>query len=117
LLSVLALAILCTLMFWRHILTKAAWSGLLVALGFVAIIVWIKPQCSRTYYRFSTWAGFWSSQWVARIALAAIFAAFITPAGIFLRLFGKDALQLKRSANATTYWKQAKPSGSLDRLF
>ncbi len=116
-LSVLALLLLSTLFRWRHLLTTAVWLGALLALAGLGALAWVRPRCFRGYYRFSTWAGFWSSQWVARAALAVIFVAIITPAGLVLRLLGKDPLHLKRSPNATSYWKPAKKAGSLDRLF
>jgi hypothetical protein len=41
----------------------------------------------------------------------------LTPAGWILRLAGKDLLQLKRQAGATTFWQTAKDASPLDRLF
>lgn len=98
-------------------MTQGAWAGTLVGLVGVASVAWFRPQHFRAYYRFSTWAGFWSSQCVARIVLALIFVVVVVPAGLVLRLFGKDPLHLKRSPDATSYWKPTKKSGSLDRLF
>lgn len=86
-------------------------------LGGVGIMAWFRPKWFRGYYRFSTWAGFWSSQAVARLVLVFLFWLVIAPAGILLRLLGKDPLALKRSADATTYWRPARQDGSLDRLF
>lgn len=117
LLSALALAVLSCLLRWRHALTAGAWAGTLGVLVGVALTVCARPQWFRGYYRFSTWAGFWSSQGVARVALALLFVFVIVPAGIILRLLGKDALQLKRLGTAESYWKPAKQGGSLDRLF
>ena len=117
LLSVLALAVLSSLLCWRHVLTAQVWRFALGLLAAIAIVAWVRSRWFRPYYRFSTWAGFWSSQCVARVVLALIFALVITPVGMVLRLLGKDSLGLKRSEKAATYWRPARQHGSLDRLF
>ena len=117
LLTVLGVALVSTVLRWRHALAPSGWGAVLVVLACVAIAAWFQPRWFRGYYRFSTWAGIWSSQWVARGVLALLFALLITPAGVILRLLGKDPLQLKRSPKATSYWKPARQGGSLDRLF
>jgi hypothetical protein len=117
LLTILGLALISSLFRWRHVLTVNAWLTALVVLGCVAVIVCIWPQWFRGYYRFSMWAGFWSSQAVARVLLALMFVVIFVPAGLLLRLCGKDPLHLKRSTNTTSYWCAAKPISPLDRLF
>jgi hypothetical protein len=117
LLTVLALLVLSSLLRWRHVLTVRAWTVVLLVLACVAIAVWIRPRWFRSYYRFSTWSGFWSSQWVARGFLALIFILLILPAGVIMRLLGKDPLHLRRSTGMSSYWRPAKQHGSLDRLF
>jgi hypothetical protein len=117
LLSVLGLSLLTCLLRWRHVLTTTAWGGVLAALACAAFVAWIWPRGFRRYYRFSTWAGFWSSQLVARVVLALLFAVIFVPAGLLMRLLGKDVLQLKRPNEVESYWKPVKQAGSLDRLF
>jgi hypothetical protein len=117
LLTVLGLAVLSAVLRWRHVLTARRWSEALAVLAGIAVVTWFRPQWFRSYYRFSTWAGFWSSQWVARLLLVLLFVLIITPIGILMRILGKDSLDLKRSSQSTSYWRQAKQGGSLDRLF
>jgi hypothetical protein len=117
LVSVLGLVVLTSILRWRHFLTTGVWGSLLMALGCVGFLAWIRPHWFRGYYRFSTWAGFWSSLWVARAALVLLFIGLIAPAGILLRLLGKDPLRLKRSRHPVSYWRPARPGGSLDRSF
>jgi len=112
-----ALLLVGSILRWRHILGTRAWSAILVFVVILAIMVWLQPQWFRRYYRFSTWAGFWSSQAVAWVVLVVIFVFAIVPAGIIMRLAGKDPLHLKRSREISTYWKPCRPGGSLDRLF
>ena len=115
--TLLALAVLSLFMRWRRVLAGATSGECLALLAAIAIVAWLRPSWFRTFYRFSTWAGFWSSQCVARLVLAIIFALIIVPAAFVLRILGKDPLHLKFSKKATSYWRPAKPSGSLDRLF
>jgi hypothetical protein len=117
LLSALGLLVLSSLLRWRHALTAGAWGVVLIVLAGLAFMVWVRPQSFRGYYRFSTWAGFWSSQWVARLVLILFFLMVIVPAALILRLLGKDSLHLKRLSTGATYWRPAKQGGSLDRLF
>jgi hypothetical protein len=115
--SLAPLLIVVTLLHWRHFITRNVWLACVIALVLLMILACSKPGWFRGYYRVSTWAGFWSSQWVARLLLVCLFVAIITPAGVLLRLFGKDPLKLKRSPNTTSYWRPARSNGPLDRLF
>jgi hypothetical protein len=117
LLSVLALLVLSSVLCWRRVLPVELWRAVMALLIVVGITAWCRPGWFRGYYRFSTWAGFWSSQAVARLALALLFVLVMAPAGIILRLLGKDPLSLKRSPGATSYWRPARQEGPLDRLF
>jgi hypothetical protein len=101
----------------RHVLPLNYWLSAMVVLGCAAVVVCIRPQWFRGYYRFSTWAGFWSSQAVARVLLTLMFILIFVPAGLLLRLCGKDPLKLKRSSHSTSYWCSAKAISPLDRLF
>jgi hypothetical protein len=115
--SAVGIFLFSSLLRWRHVLSTRAWSAVLILMVMVAVIAFLRPQWLRGYYRFSTWAGFWSSQAVAWLVLVFMFGALIVPAATILRLLGKDPLHLKRSPQTSTYWQPAKPSGSLDRLF
>ena len=117
LLTALGLAILSSLLRWRRHLATNAWVAVLAALGIVAICAVLQPRWFRGWYRLSLRLGFYSSQFIGRCVLAVFFVFIITPLGFLLRLAGKDALQLKRPRNATTYWHQSKDYGPLDRLF
>ncbi len=117
LLTALGLAILSSLLRWRRHLAVNSWCALLAVLGVVAICAVLHPRWFRGWYRLSLRLGFYSSQFIGRCILAVFFIFIITPLGLLLRVAGKDALQLKRPRNATTYWHQSKDYGPLDRLF
>ena len=42
---------------------------------------------------------------MSRVILVALFYLVFTPIGFFLRITGKDLLQLKASSNESSYWK------------
>jgi hypothetical protein len=117
LLTGLGIFLLSSVLRWRHILSTPAWTSVVLILVCVATAAWFRPRWFRGYYRFSTWAGFWSSQAVARVFLVLIFIGLIVPAGLLMRLLGKDPLLLSRPQNPASYWRPARQGGSLDRLF
>lgn len=111
------LALVVSVLRWRHVLTQRTWLIWLAALAFVALGAWAVPRLFRGYYRFSTRAGYWSSLVVARIVLALVFAILLTPLAFLFRLMGKDSLHLKRHPESASYWQTAKPTSPLDREF
>jgi hypothetical protein len=115
--TVFGLLLLSSVLQWRHVLSRGIWAIGVVILVCLGLLACARPAWFRQYYRFSTWAGFWSSQAVAWLFLAVIFVIIITPAALVMHLLGKDPLRLKRSEGAKTYWIPVKRNGSLDRLF
>jgi hypothetical protein len=117
LMTALGLAILSSLLRWRHVLAGKTWVALLTLSGVVAIGALWRPHWFRGYYRFSTKLGFAVSQFIGRLMLMLFFFFILTPVGLILRLAGKDALQLKPGWKMTTWWQIAKDYSPLDRLF
>lgn len=117
LMTALGLAVLSSLLRWRHVLTDKTWFAVFVLLGIVAICALWRPRWFRGYYRFSTRVGFAVSQFLARLVLILFFFLILTPVGLMLRLAGKDALQLRPRRGATTYWQPARDYSPLNRLF
>ena len=54
---------------------------------------------------------------VAPIVLGVIYFIIVTPIGLFLRLIGKDLLQIKFSKNNSYWIKREKNIGSMKRQF
>ena len=91
-----------------------------LALGasLVAVLVCAaRPRWFRGFYRAGMTVSFHIGQVIGRIMLTLLFLLVVTPMGLLLRLFGKDLLQLKRPAGASTYWRQAKTANQFDRMF
>ena len=54
---------------------------------------------------------------VAPLVMALIFFIILTPIGLFLRLIGKDLLNIKLNQNKTYWIKRDKKPGSMKRQF
>ena len=117
LLAAFGLALISSVLRWRHVLAAHTWFAVLAMLGFMAVAAIFRPRWFRGYHLLSMRLGFAISQVVGRILLVLFFIFIITPVGFALRLAGKDPLQLKRPANADTFWRNAKDPSPLDRMF
>ena len=117
LLAIVGLAAISSLLRWRRVLPQHLWLAVLVVLGITALGALLRPRWFRGYYRFSMRLGFVISQAMGFVALVLFFLFILTPVGFILRLAGKDPLQLKRRAEAATFWQPAKSDSPLDRLF
>lgn len=117
LLATFGLALVSSLLRWRHHIGQQTWLAILGLLVVVAIAAVFQPRWFRGYHLLSMRAGFVISQFVGRVMLVLFFLFVMTPAGFILRLAGKDPLQLKRPANADTFWQTARDASPLDRLF
>ncbi len=116
LLTTLGLALLSSVLRWRHVLPTGGWLGVLAGAAVIAALACLFPRWFRGYYRISMRLGFWSSQVVARVLLALLFLFLVTPLGLLFRALGKDALRLKRQ-KAGSYWVSTRESSPLDRMF
>jgi len=117
LLLAFGLALLLSLLRWRHHLGQDAWLIILGVLALAAVAAIIHPRLFRGWHLLSMRVGFFVSRTLGRATLFLFFLFAITPLGWILRRCGKDPLQLKRNASAETYWSAAKESGPLDRMF
>ena len=115
--SALGLALLSSLLRWRHVLPAPAWGMVLCLLAALAVAAALRPRWFRGYYRFSAKLGFGLSQAVGRTMLALLFFIVVTPLGLAMRMLGKDPLRLRRPAGAESYWSEVRRKSSLDRLF
>ena len=117
LLAAFGLALISSVLRWRHVLGANAWAAMLAVFAIVGMVALLKPRWVRPYHLFSMRVGFAISQFLGRVFLVLFFIFILTPLGIILRLAGKDPLQLKRPANAETYWQTSKDPSPLDRMF
>ena len=117
LLTALGLAVLSSILRWRHVLPVKGWLIALVTLAVIATVACLRPGWFRGFYRVSGTVGFFISQVASFVALALFFILALTPLGFFMRLTGKDALRLKRPRDASSYWNAVEEKSSLGRPF
>lgn len=117
LLTALGIALISSIMLWRHHLPLQAAICIYAGLASIAICAFAAPRLFRGYYRFAMRLGFYLSLIVGRIVLTFFFFLVITPLGIILRLSGKDSLRLRNPPKADSYWHQGKDFSPLDKLF
>ena len=101
----------------KQFVSERALTASLLMLGLALGGVLFRPVLARPAYRFGMTISFYVGQIVGRVLLTIFFVGVLTPLGLCLRLLGKDLLQLKRNARATSYWKHGKISNQFKRLF
>jgi hypothetical protein len=70
--------------------------------------MWSYPILKPIYVGWMTFA--FALGWVnTRLILGIVFYLIFTPAGLVMRLLGKDPLVLRFDRQATTYWVRRKP--------
>ena len=112
------LSIVVGVLIWKLFITwqtaYVAWSviGLLLIIGLLSNIV------SGAVYRVGMAIGFQIGRVFGALLLFLMFCVVIAPLGLFLRLIGKDLLNLQAFKNLKikSYWATSKPPGSIDQM-
>ncbi|HEV2330031.1 MAG TPA: hypothetical protein VGY56_14715 [Verrucomicrobiae bacterium] len=117
LLAALGLAIINSVLRWRHVLGNRGWLILLCVLAVICISAILQPRWFRGYHLFSMRLGFAISRILGQVLLMLFFLLILTPVGWILRIAGKDLLQFKRLPDAKTYWQPSNESSPLESLF
>lgn len=86
-------------------------------LHFTLVACWVRPVWFRGFYRAGMTLSFRVGQVMGFVWLSIFYLLIVTPLGLLLRLAGKDLLGLKRAKSAASYWRDAKPPGSFERMF
>jgi hypothetical protein len=92
---------------------KVIWGVVLV----ISVIGVLKPAWMRPL--FIAWMGLafpigWT---MLHLLLAVIFYVLMTPIGMVMRLFGRDAMERRFDRSAPTYWVAHNPGGDTARYF
>jgi hypothetical protein len=72
----------------------------------------LRPGLLRPLNRAWTKLGTVMGRAVNPVVTSALFFLVITPAGVILRLLGKDPLRLRTAPSASTYWIESDPQRS-----
>ena len=85
--------------------------------GPVDIEIQLVPALAKPFY--TIWYGFAGCVGIvmANLLFMILYYGLFTPFGLFMRLIKRDALDLKRDADATTYWKEAPPERPATHYF
>ena len=117
LLAIFGLALISSVLRWRHVITNQNWLIALAVLALLGMVASAQPRWFRGYHLFSMRLGFVISRFLGAIFLVLFFLLILTPVGWLLRLSGKDPLRLKCLPQPDTYWQSAKDCAPLDRMF
>jgi hypothetical protein len=91
----------------RHGLPVRAW-GFIVAAGFLTVTL-IYPPLLASFNRVWTALGAIMHAVMTPVVLAVMFFGVLTPVSFAMRLFGRDALELRLDPAAKSYWKTREP--------
>jgi len=84
----------------------------LLGIGFLFLILgFISPSILRPVYRIWMLFAYFIGGIVSRVILTVLFYVVLTPAGLALRLFGKDILNKKFDKRRESYWIKKDLSG------
>lgn len=88
--------------------------GIGAGVGLVSLLV---PALAKPFY--TIWYGFAGCVGIvmANLLFMLLYYGLFTPFGLFMRLIKRDALDLKRDRDATTYWKDAPPERPATHYF
>ncbi|MCA9074966.1 MAG: hypothetical protein KDA93_08040 [Planctomycetaceae bacterium] len=88
---------------WGADRTTIGWLAVIGAV--IAIVGWVWPKVIKPLFVGLTLLTAPIGIVVGEIALVLIYFGVFLPIGIVFRLLRRDALQLKRDPNTTTYWR------------
>lgn len=115
--TVLAPAVLATLLWWRGRLPGAGYATVVGVVALVVLLLLIQPRWFRGYYRSGMKVSRAGGRLLGRVLLTLVFFGLVMPLGWLLRLAGKDFLHLRRPAPTESCWRPARRGGSLERMF
>ena len=80
-------------------------------------LLWLVPQIAKPFYLAWHFLACCLGIVVSNALLAATYYIVLTPAGLLLRLLGRDALARRRDPLAQTYWRKAEPAADPARYY
>lgn len=102
---------------WNDLASVRVWAILVAGIVLLASFVW--PKFLSPANRVWTKLGILLNKIVSPLVLGVLFFVVLTPVSYFMRLRGKDILQLKRSRVKETYWvlRDDEVPSSMDNQF
>ena len=99
--------------FWKRHNIPAGYTFAIVAL--FGIVGLIKPNVLRLPFMVASLVAVPMGWLMSQIILAAMFYGVITPIGFFLRIRGRDTLQIRSQPQQSTFWIKRGPQPPPDR--
>jgi len=100
---------------------KASMPLLAFGIWGIGALVWVgfalAPPLRLPIYRVWMHVVFPIGWTVTHVIMALLFFAVITPAGLLLRLFGRDPLSRRIDPNAQSYWTERRQPSPVERYF
>jgi hypothetical protein len=89
-------------------------AGIGASVGLLSLLV---PALAKPFY--TVWYGFAGCIGIvmSNLLIMLLFYGLFTPFGLVMRLIRRDALDLKRNRDATSYWKDAPPEKPATHYF
>ena len=102
---------------WRGRVSPSVVGGVALVAMVLACVAWWRPAWFRGFYRGGRTVSHWMGRIVGTVLLTVLFVLVLVPLGLALRIAGKDPLRLRREPGNTSYWREARPPGSFERMF
>ena len=101
LIMAIPLILIAAILFWKSHDSAAWWAG---AAAMFALIGLVSPQALKAIYIVWMTFAYYLSVVMTFIILTLFFIVFLTPAGLIMRLFGKDPMKRRFPGAENSYW-------------
>jgi len=101
---------------WRGWHAYPWWLGCLPCI-LATPLCWLQPHLFRPFYRGGMTCFHALGRVVSTLFLTLFFILILTPMGVWLRLTGKDLLEMHPSSQVETNWKTPRKSGGHGKMF
>jgi len=85
--------------------------------AYCGLFAFVAPAALKRLYIGLSVVGFPIGYVISYLVVTIMFFIIITPIGVAMRLFGRDAMKLKFDPLATTYWIKRQPPETVNRYF
>lgn len=102
---------------WANTASIPAATALWAAAGAVPAVGWVAPKFMRLVYLGLSYVAFPIGLVISSVVLATVYYGVLTPTGLLLRLFGRDAMRRKLDRQAQTYWLPRRGAENVERYF
>lgn len=109
--------VLSGIAFWKKWIDARGYSVAVSVATIGVVLAVLNPEMFRGFYRGAMTVSFHIGQVVGKVILTVFYLLVVTPLGLFLRLIGKDLLDIRTPRGVQTFWKPARKRGKLEQQF